>query len=125
MILVDTSVWVDHLFTQDAVLQNLLLQEKVLTHPFVVGEVSLGNMKYRTRVMQNFFNLPSAVIANHEEVLSLIEGKSLFGTGIGYVDTHLLASTRLTENTLLWTRDKRLHAQAERLGLAWSGVRLQ
>ena len=117
MILVDTSIWIDHLRAGDPLLARLLDQGRVLVHPFIVGEIALGNLSKRGLVLQTLQDMPQAVQATHEEVLDFIEEQSLPGRGIGYVDAHLLAATRLTEGASLWTRDKRLRSAAEALSL--------
>ncbi|QIE26197.1 Ribonuclease VapC32 (plasmid) [Caballeronia sp. SBC1] len=116
MILVDTSIWIDHLRAGNAVLTDLLLSGRVLTHPFVIGELALGNLSQSDRVLESLLNLPRAVVATPEETVDFISSAALSGLGIGYVDASLLASTRLTPDARLWTRDKRLHAAADRLG---------
>ena len=108
MILVDTSVWIDHLRRGDTELQRLLEKGQVLTHPFVVGELAMGSLKQRETILEALQNLPVAEKAHDDEVLLFVADHALFGLGIGYVDAHLLASTRLTPGALLWTRDKRL-----------------
>jgi predicted nucleic acid-binding protein len=118
VILADTSVWVDHLRTGDAALARLLDQGEVLGHPFVIGELALGNLRQREVVLDALGNLPQATVATDSEVLRFIADHGLAGRGIGYVDAHLLAAVRLTSAALLWTRDKRLLAAARRLGLA-------
>lgn len=118
MILVDTSVWVDHLRVGDAAVADLLEAGQVLMHPFVVGELALGNLRQRQAILTYLQDLPRAIVATDEEVLDFIERHALAGLGAGYVDVHLLASTRLTPGSSLWTRDKHLLAVAERLGLA-------
>lgn len=118
MILVDTSVWIDHLRAGDAVLAELLDDGQVLSHPFVVGELALGNLHQRESVLADLLELPRAFVASDNEVLHFIQREGLFGIGIGYLDAHLLAATRLTQGASLWTRDKRLSAAAERLSLA-------
>jgi predicted nucleic acid-binding protein len=118
VILVDTSVWVDHLRKGDQVLGRLLFAGRVLAHPFIVGELSLGVLRQREAVLGALMDLPQATIATEEEVFRFIEANGLPGSGIGYVDAHLLAATRLTPGAALWTRDKRLSEVAERLGLA-------
>jgi predicted nucleic acid-binding protein len=118
VILVDSSVWVDHLRRGDAMLSRLLEHGQVLAHPFVTGELALGSLKKRAIILAALQALPQAVIAHDEEVLRFIDQHTLYSLGIGYIDAHLLASARLTTDGLLWTRDKRLHAAAERLGLA-------
>lgn len=118
MILVDSSVWIDHLRASDTTLVQLLTQNNVLIHPFVRGELALGNLRQRTQVLGLLDNLPQANIADNEEIIYFIEKHALFGLGIGLIDVHLLASTLLQNNTLLWTRDKRLLAAALRLNIA-------
>jgi predicted nucleic acid-binding protein len=118
VILVDTSVWVDHLRSHDRTLVQLLHAEQVLTHPFVIGELALGNLPQRSQILNTLGLMPQAVVPSHQEVLHFITGHALFGFVIGYVDAHLLAATRLTADATLWTRDKRLHRAAERLKLA-------
>ncbi len=117
MILVDTSVWVDHLRTRDKTLVHLLDTKQVLTHPFVLGELALGNLRRRGVILGSLRVLPQATFAAEHEVLHFIDQHRLFGIGIGYVDVHLLAAARLTPATTLWTRDKRLRAAASKLSL--------
>ncbi len=116
MILVDTSVWVDHLRSGDARLKVLLGAGQVLVHPFVIGELALGNLRQRDAILQSLHDLPQAVSAGDGEVLDFIERNALFGLGIGYVDAQLLASARLS-SAFLWTHDKRLRDVAIKLGL--------
>ena len=115
MILVDTSVWVDHLRRTDAALADLLERGTVLMHPFVVGEIACGGLAHRPAVLDLLQQLPMAEVADTNEVLGFIERRGLHGRGIGLVDVHLLASTALTTGARLWTRDKRLRAAAEAL----------
>lgn len=117
MVLVDTSVWVDHLRAKDAELSELLVAGQVLIHPFVIGEILLGNVRRRSVLREALGFLPSATVATDQEVLHFIEREALAGLGIGYVDAHLLASTRLTPDCRIWTRDKRLSAISARLHL--------
>ena len=118
MILVDTSVWVDHLRTSDKALAALLDTGMVLAHPFVIGELALGNLRQRETVLNALSDLPHASTATDVEVLHFIERHGLFGRGIGYVDAHLLAAVQLTAAAQLWTKDKRLHSVAVQLRLA-------
>ena len=120
MILVDTSVWVDHLRSGEPRLQSLLQNSQILAHPFVVGELALGQIKQRKILLHDLRLLPQATISQDDEVLHFISQHSLFGLGIGYIDAHLLASVLLTPGTQLWTRDKRLLTVAERLSLAFT-----
>lgn len=108
MILVDTSVWIDHFRRGNATLVTALEREDVLTHPFVVGELACGELKKRREVLDLLSALPAAVVASDEETLHFIETHRLMGKGIGYIDAHLLAAVALTEDALLWTLDKRL-----------------
>lgn len=123
MILVDTSVWIDHLRHGDSALANLLNAGEVVMHPFVIGELALGNLRQRDVILDTLNNMPRAKIATNEEALAFINQSKLYGLGIGYIDAHLLASVRLTPATLIWTLDKRLRAAADLLGLlaAWDG----
>lgn len=118
MILVDTSVWIDHLRAGDVVLGELLKSGRVLAHPFVIGELALGSLAERGLVLGALRRLRQAVVAKDHEMLEFIALRFLYGCGIGYVDAHLLTSARLTPGASVWTRDKRLRAAAERLGLA-------
>ena len=118
MILVDTSVWVDHLRRTDAELATLLERGQVLMHPFVVGEIACGSLSDRALTLELLQQLPMAAVAEPEEALGFIELRGLHGQGIGYVDVHLLASTALNAGSTLWTRDKRLHEAAQAMGCA-------
>jgi predicted nucleic acid-binding protein len=118
MILVDTSVWIDHFRAAEPQLVALLNKNQVLAHPFVIGEIALGSVAKRAEVLRLLSNLPAATPARHDEVMVFIDRHKLANTGIGYVDAHLLASTALTHGAALWSRDKTLHAAATRCGLA-------
>jgi predicted nucleic acid-binding protein len=118
LILVDTSVWVDHLKTGRPDLARLLDDGLVLGHPWVAGELALGHLVQRDEVIGLLGALPLAVVATPEEILVLVEHHQLHGIGIGYVDAQLLASTALTDGAELWTADPRLGAAAIRVGCA-------
>ena len=118
MILVDSSVWVDHLRAENQTLVHLLENGQVLAHPFVIGELALGNIRQRSNLLADLQGLPKAGVASDQEILRFIERHELFGLGIGYVDVHLLAAVRLTFGASLWTRDKRLHKVASHLDIA-------
>jgi predicted nucleic acid-binding protein len=105
MILVDTSVWVDHLRKGEQGLAALLTASNVLMHPFVVGELACGNLHQRKEVLALLRDLPRAAIATDDEVLLFIEQHTLMGRGLGYIDAHLLASVALQGTARLWTRD--------------------
>jgi predicted nucleic acid-binding protein len=117
MILVDTSVWVDHLRKGNDRLGALLLDEQVLGHPFVIGELACGSLKNRQEILHLLRALPASRLAEHDEVLRLLESHRLLGRGIGWIDAHLLASALLSRCSL-WTFDKRLHAIARELAIA-------
>ena len=119
MILIDTSVWIDHLRAGDDNLVTLLDSRQVLAHPFVIGELACGNLRKRDDVLRLLNNLPQAPVASHEEVLHFIESNKLMGQGVGYIDTHLLASAALVDTPLIWTRDQRLQKIARKLKLAF------
>ena len=113
MILVDTSVWVDHLRRSNARLAALLEEGQVVCHPFVLGELILGNLGRRSEVVDLLAELPSATLADHDEVMVFVAAQALAGSGIGWVDAHLLCSAALSRAEL-WTLDRRLDAVARR-----------
>lgn len=119
MILVDTSVWVEHLRSGNATLASELEAGRVLAHPFVIGEVACGTLRNRREMLELLGRLPSAPMATHAEALDFLERRALMGRGVGFVDVHLLASAALAAPARLWTRDRRLAAIAIDLGLAW------
>ena len=114
--LVDTSVWVDHLRQNEPVLALLLERLEVECHPFIVGELALGSMQQRSEILTLLHSLPQLHIATHDEVLAFVDRHKLAGSGIGWVDAHLLASAAIN-HTVLWTKDKRLSNVAEALSL--------
>ena len=116
MILVDTSVWIDHLRHGNPKLKGLLLESRVLTHPFILGELACGSLQNRQGVMSLLRALPECICAEHDEVLALLENEQLHGRGIGWIDAHLLASARLSRSGL-WTLDRRLARIASALGI--------
>lgn len=117
MILVDTSIWVDHLRKGNSRLVTLLEDMEVLTHPFVLGEIALGHAGQRRGTLDLLGHLPSAEVATHDEVLSMIDSRHLAGLGVGWVDAHLLASALLS-NAPLWSLDRKLVAAGKLLDLA-------
>ena len=117
MILVDTSVWIEHLSRRSSRMHSLIEQRRVLQHPFVTGELACGHLGDRKRVLRDIVGLPRAPIVELERVLDLLEEERLFGLGLAWVDVHLLASAR-TSRTPIWTLDRALYRAAARLGLA-------
>lgn len=117
MILVDTTIWVDHFRSGNSALEALLQDVRVLIHPHVIGELALGGLRRRQMLLKALQSLPQATEATNREVLRFVESNGLFGLGIGWIDAHLLASARLS-CAALWTRDARLRKAADSLGLA-------
>jgi predicted nucleic acid-binding protein len=122
MILVDTSIWIDHLHTGEPALAELLEQAEVCSHPMIVGELALGTMRDRGTVLGLLGNLPAVSLPAYDEVLRFVESSVLYGKGLSVVDAHLLAAARISDDVRLWTRDKRLRAEAERLNAAAVGL---
>ena len=116
-VLADTSIWIDHFRRSDARLEAFLDRGDVVMHPFVIGELLLGRVPGIAEMLDDFGRLPRAVVASTEEVLEFIARQNLPGSGIGYVDAHLLAAAALTPEAAVWTRDKRLLAAAQSLAL--------
>lgn len=116
MILVDTSVWVDHFRRTDRQLAGLLVDADVLCHPFVVGELACGTLHRRSEILGLLRNLPQAPVVDHDEVLAFVETHALAGSGLGWLDVHLLASATLAGERF-WSRDRRLAHAARRLGV--------
>ncbi len=123
MILVDTSVWIDHINRgSDGHLADLMAGESVVMHDFVVGEIAMGSLKDRTGQLAFLSDLHRIPTAEDHEVRLLVETAALHGSELSYIDAHLLTAARASaddEPVRIWTRDKNLHAQAERLGLAY------
>ncbi|MFN7941947.1 MAG: PIN domain-containing protein [Thermoanaerobaculia bacterium] len=117
MILADTSIWVEHLRHGSPRLEALLLEVSVAVHPFVIGEIALGLLRRRREILEMLDALPVATIAGDGEVLDFVDRHRLAGSGIGWVDAHLLAAAAL-DGAELWTLDRRLAAVADRLDLA-------
>lgn len=114
MILVDTSVWIDHLRRGNRALERALLDDEVATHPFVVGELACGTMRHREEKLQLLSALPHTTVAADNDVLTLIERRQLMGRGLGFTDCHMLASA-LIDGIPLWTLDRALERSARAL----------
>lgn len=119
-VIADSSIWIDHINKGDRQLADQLKRRRIALHPMIIGEVALGSIANRQSVLEELHALPQAQPASHAEVMAMIEWLKLFSCGIGYVDAHLLATTRHMPEGRLWTRDKHLHAQAERLDIAFA-----
>lgn len=117
MILVDTSVWVEHLRRGNSRLADLLDDEQVTTHSFVIGELACGNLRKRHQILGLLSQLPRVGLVTHDEVLELIERRRLMGRGMGWIDAHLLAAS-LVEDVSLWTLDRPLAAVARQIGVS-------
>ena len=119
MIVVDTSVWIDHFRRPIKTLASLIGDGGIALHPYVFGELALGGFPTEGVAHDEMMELARPPVASAAEALAFIAWAELSGTGVGYVDTHLLISARLLGNGKLLTKDGRLHAQAERLGVAY------
>ena len=117
MVLVDTSVWISHFRVGNPQLKDLLVNGRVVCHPFIVGELACGNLRNREEILAFLRALPMAITADHEEILRFIEMHRLMGKGLGYVDVHLLASALLS-GIDFWTKDRNLEETARRLNIS-------
>ena len=118
MVLVDTSIWINHLRQGSRNLEKLLMDAEVMCHPFIVGELACGNLKNRNEIVSLLMSLPMAPMIEFDEFLFFIDQHHLMGKGMGFVDVHLLASAQLARIPL-WTADKRLRSAADQLKLAF------
>lgn len=121
MVLVDTSVWIDHLRKGNPRLEALLDEGEVLCHPFIIGELACGQIVNRRQIVAFLNSLPRVGTAGHEEVMHLIDAHRLMGTGIGYLDAHLLASARMSA-ALIWTLDLSLDRTSAKLDVAYASI---
>ena len=118
MVLVDTSVWIDHFLNSNAKLKQLLIDGDVFCHPLIIGEIACGNIKNRTEILSLLQSLPQASNVDNNEVLTFIENNKIMGQGIGYIDAAILAATLLS-GTFLWTLDKKLKRIAVKIGICY------
>lgn len=125
MILVDTSIWIDHFRHGDAELRRIIEDDRLLCHPSVIGELALGSLRDRGSVIAFLIAQRGAVVATHDEVMTMIDRYGIFSMGVGYIDAHLLASVLLEEKVTLWTRNKQLRAAAEKAGVPLHIIRMQ
>jgi len=116
VILVDTSIWIDHFRHNEAELRKIIEDDRLLCHPVVIGELALGSLRNRDTVMAFLAAQREALIASHDEVMTMIARHAIFSMGIGYTDALLLASVLLDRRSTLWTRDRRLAAAAQKAG---------
>jgi predicted nucleic acid-binding protein len=117
LILADTSVWIDHLRSGNKEMRKQLDQGQIAIHPFIIAELALGSLRERARTLALLDLLPQVRVAQMSELRLMIEARRLYSLGIGFIDTHLIASVFINPSTLLWTRDKRLRKAAEALGI--------
>jgi predicted nucleic acid-binding protein len=117
MILADTTIWIDHFRSPDPELQRRLSNDEIVMHPFVVGELALGPLPDRRKVLAYLDHLPQLLPAQQSEVRQMVETRSLHNRGIGLIDAHLIAATLIETRTQLWTRDGSLRRVARRLGI--------
>ena len=122
MVLVDTSVWINHLRNNDPQLEKLLFDGSVVCHPHIIGELACGNIKNRQEIISLLQALPQISLVDFKEFLYFIEQNQLHGKGIGFVDIHLLASAKL-DRIPLWTADKRLQSASVELDLKYKIIR--
>ena len=118
MVLVDTSVWINHLRNSNKYLEKLLFDGEVVCHTYIIGELACGNLKNRKEIISLFQSLPTVTVVEFREYLYFIEKNQLSGKGLGFVDIHLLASAKLNQ-VPLWTADKKLEVAATDLDLSY------
>jgi predicted nucleic acid-binding protein len=122
VVLVDTSVWINHFKSGNNYLSDLLLRQKVLVHPFVVGELACGSLKNREIILQYLDDLPKSLCPDHDEAINFLNARELYSKGLGWIDINLLLSTIYSESKL-WTMDQRLRAIAIKSGVNYSPIR--
>ena len=121
MVLVDTSIWIDHFQKSDSNLKKLLLAAEVVNHPYVIGELACGNLSNRLEILSLLESLPKTIIARQEEILEFINKNKLYGLGVGYIDIHLIAST-LLDGLKIWSKDKSLISVAEQFNIVYNPI---
>lgn len=118
-VLADTSFWIDHIAGKQTPVAGLLMERRIALHPLVIGEIAMGSLQNRKYLIGELQKLPRVHVASNAEIMAMVEWHKLFGTGIGFIDAHLLAGMTLTADASLLTKDHRLHSQAERLKIAY------
>lgn len=121
MILIDTSVWIDHFHVHDARLASLLGKDEIGCHPLVIEELALGSIRQRGQILESLANLRQFPAVTHAELLALVESRQLSGRGLSAVDAGLLGSILIADGAKLWTRDNRLRAAAVEIGVGLVG----
>ncbi|MBT0585760.1 VapC toxin family PIN domain ribonuclease [Alteromonas oceanisediminis] len=119
IVLVDTSVWIEFFRGNCANLKSLLVTDSVATHPFIIGELACGTPPNRMQTLRDISNLTLSIQPTQNEVLEFINRNKLFGLGCGLIDLTLLASVLLTDECKLWTLDKHLALQANKLNVLY------
>jgi predicted nucleic acid-binding protein len=122
MILVDTTLWIDYFSARQPILGELIGERQAAIHDLIIGELAVGDLRDRPNTLYALSRIKQAQRVSDREALDLIEVERLWGLGLGFVDIHLLASTLVTPECLLWTRDKKLAAEAQRLGVGYSAA---
>jgi predicted nucleic acid-binding protein len=117
LILADTSIWIDHLRSENREMRKHLQQGNIVIHPFIIAELALGSLQQRTKTLALLDFLPQVRMPNLAEVRLMIEARRLYSMGIGLIDAHLIASVFVNTPVVLWTRDKPLRKVAEDLGI--------
>jgi predicted nucleic acid-binding protein len=118
MILVDTSIWIDHLARSDSILALMIAENRIVQHPFVTGEILVGNPHQRERLQGFLRDLPSIDPVDEGQFHDVLDRAELWGRGLGFVDVHLIAAALIAGDTRIWTRDRRMLDEIVRLDLA-------
>lgn len=120
VVVVDTSIWIDHFRSTDLRFKQLVADRLVLQHSFVTGEIAVGNLRDRGQIMRALRGLPQVEPVSDDDFHAFLCETNLSGTGLGFVDVHVLAATAATPGATIWTSDRRMREQAKRLGLVYS-----
>ena len=118
MVLADTSIWADHFRSPNPLMTDYMAGDRLLMHPFVVGELVMGHLPNRFAIVRSLREMDQVIRATDDEVLAVVEREKIQGLGVGWIDAHLLVSVLITPEAMLWTRDRRLNALAQRFGCA-------
>jgi len=118
VLLADTSIWADHFRSPDPLMRQMLTDQRVRMHPYVLGELCMGNLRKRPETLEYLSAMTGTPAVGDDEVMELIERGRLFGSGLSWVDAHLLTAAVLSPGVKLWTRDRRLNEAALRFDRA-------